>query len=79
VRVSFNEWLLARDDLVNTIVRMISQFSLGESVNGTIGSATPGLKAVSFSGLTGDKGILYIRFLSRRGIPNGVVKGDTQG
>jgi hypothetical protein len=52
VRVSLNEWLLARDDLVNAIVRMISQFFLGVSVNGTIGSAAPDLKAASFSGLT---------------------------
>jgi hypothetical protein len=39
VRVSLNEWLLARDDLINAMVRMISQFFLGVGVNGTIGSA----------------------------------------
>jgi hypothetical protein len=63
VRVSLDEWLLARDDLINAIVRMISQFRLGESVNGTIGSTTPGLKAASFLRLTGDKGKTYASFL----------------
>jgi hypothetical protein len=56
VRVFLNEWLLARDDIINAIVRRISQFFLGESVNGTIGSVAPGLKSASFAGLTGDEG-----------------------
>lgn len=78
MRVSLDERLLALDDLINAIVRVISQFFLSVGVNGTIGSAAPGLKAASFSGPTGDER-KNIRLLSRRGISNGIVKGDTQG
>ena len=45
MRISLDERLLTLDDLINALVRVISQFFLGESVDGTIGSAAPGLKA----------------------------------